>query len=140
MTTERQAVGVAGARLQRELAATTQTEAQAVAFDRFAIAVEAAAKPLPAATVPAALEPVLAEEIARTTELSLSARALAKAVRKGNAADAQALVQRFGEAAAGKGNAVERAAVIAFDKQARRINGLRLAVARERSRLDRVLS
>ena len=139
LTAERQAVGLAGTKLQRELAAKPNAEAQATAFDRFAAAVAAAAKPLQRAPVPAALEPIRAEEVARTTDLSVSARRLAKALRQGRSADARTLVQRFGEAAAGSGNAVERKAVIAFDAQARRIDALRLGVARERARLDRVL-
>ncbi len=143
LTTERKAVGVAGVQLQRELAAkskvTGRVAAQATAFDRFAAAVAAAAKPLQRAPVPAALEPIRTEEVARTTDLSVSARRLAKALRQGRSADARTLVQRFGEAAAGSGNAVERKAVIAFDAQARRIDALRLGVARERARLDRVL-
>jgi len=143
LTTERKAVGVAGAVLQRDLAVKTKPKArvpaQAAAFDRFAAAVDAAAKPLQRAPVPTALRPVRAEEIARTADLSVSARALAKALRAGSSADARTLVQRFSEVAAGSGNAVERKAVIAFDAQARRINALRLGVARERLRLDREL-
>ena len=140
LATERQAVGVAGAKLQRALAATTKPEEQAVAFEGFAVAVEAAAEPLPGAQVPTSLEPIRVAELERTTALAVSARALARAVRDGRSADARRLVQSFGKAAAGEGNAVERAAIIAFDKQGRRINTLRLAVAQERARLDRELS
>ena len=143
LTTERKAVGVAGVQLQQELAAkskvTGRVAAQAAAFDRFAGAVAAVVKPLQSAPVPTALRPVRAEEIARTAALSVSARALAQALREGRNADAQTLVQGFSVAAAGNGNAVERRAVIAFDAQARRIDALRLSAATERLRLDREL-
>ena len=137
LATERRAVGVAGVKLQRDLAATTNARAQARAFDDFAAAIGASAKPLQRATAPSSLLPVRAEELARTNELSDTARRLASALREGHNADATALVHQFGTVAAGNGNAVERKAVIAFDQQARRINSLRLAVARERTRLDR---
>lgn len=142
LTAERFAVGEAGARLQRELAAAPKVgpqEAQAAAFDRFAISMAAAGKTLQTAPVPAALHPVLTEEIARTGELSVSARTLATALREGRSASAGTLVDRFSRAAAGRGNAVERKSVIAFDAQARRINALRLSVANEFVRLERTL-
>ena len=143
LTAERRAVGLAGAGLQRDLAAVPQggalPEAQAAAFDRFAVAVAAATKQLQRTAVPTALQPVRAQEIGRTTELSASARTLAEALREGRNTDAQTLVDRFSRAAAGSGNAVERKSVIAFDAQARRINALRLGVAKERARLDREL-
>ena len=137
VTAERRAVGIAGARLQRGLGGTATPAEQAAAFRQFAAAVDQAARPLPAAPVPAALEPVVAEELARTAELARSARAVATALDRGGTTNVQTLVRRFSVAAAGKGNAVERAAVIAFDEQGKRIGALRLAVAEELSRLDR---
>jgi hypothetical protein len=143
LTAERRAVAVAGAILQRELAVKTtpkqQVAAEAAAFERFASSVDTAAKPLQEAPVPTALRPARAEELARSAELATAARALATALREGKQADAQALVQRFGEAAAGSGNAVERKAVIAFDAQARRLTTLRAEVADERAKIDREL-
>ena len=87
ITTERRALGVAGARLRRDLAAVPRTtgapEAQAAAFDRFAVAVAAASTPLQGAPVPSALRPAREQETARTAELAASARGLARALRKG---------------------------------------------------------
>jgi hypothetical protein len=140
LAAERRAVGVAGARLQRDLSSSSAAVgAQAATFDRFAVAVAAAAKPLQEAVVPVSLAPVKVEELSRTAHLSATAHELAVALRSGHSADAQALVQEFGVVAAGNGNAVERKAVIAFDAQARRIDTLRLKVAEEHSRLDRSL-
>ena len=139
LTAERRAVGVAGARLQRDLSSSTAAGAQATAFDRFAGAVGAAGTPLREAPVPVALAPVKAEELSRTSRLSTTAHDLAIALRSGRNADARELVRQFGTAAAGTGNVVERKAVIAFDAQARRIDTLRLKVAEEHSRIDRSL-
>ena len=139
LAAERKAVGIAGAALQREVAGRDNASSQATAFYSFASAVETAVKPLQIVAVPTALRPTRSEELARAAELTRTARALAGALRDGDAADAGRLVQAFGVAAAGRGNAVERKAVIAFDAQARRINQFRLKVARERSRLDRLL-
>jgi hypothetical protein len=139
LAAERRAVGLAGASLQRDLSSSTATGAQATAFDRFAVAIGAAAKLLQNAPVPVSLAPIKAAELSRTTHLSATAHDLAAALRQGRNADARTLVQEFGKTAAGTGNAVERKAVIAFDAQARRIDTLRLKVAEEHSRLDRSL-
>ena len=139
LAAERRAVGVAGARLQRDLSSSTATGAQATAFDRFAVAIGTAAKPLQQAPVPVSLAPIKVAELSRTTHLSATAHDLAAVLRNGQNADARTLVEEFGRTAAGTGNAVERKAVIAFDAQARRIDTLRLKVAEEHSRLDRSL-
>ena len=139
LAAERRAVGVAGTKLQGDLAASTATTARAVAFERFAVAVAIAVKPLQKAPVPVALRPVKVDELARASHLSATSHDLALALRNGQNADARNLVQEFGVTAAGTGNAVERKAVIAFDAQARRIDTLRLKVAEEHSRLDRSL-
>jgi hypothetical protein len=139
LAAERRAVGVAGARLQRDLSSSNAVGPQSAAFDRFAVAVGAASKPLQKAPVPVSLVPVKVEELSRTSHLSTTAHDLAVALRNGQNADARELVQEFGTTAAGTGNAVEREAVIAFDAEARRIGSLRVKVAEEHSRLDRSL-
>jgi hypothetical protein len=50
-----------------------------------------------------------------------------------------AAARKFSAAAAGSGNAIERAAIIAFDGEARHINELRTGVANEQARLERTL-
>jgi hypothetical protein len=139
LSEERSGVGVAGSTLQRELARSAQKDKQAQAFADFAGAVSKAAKPLRNAPVPASLAPVKSEELQRISGLSNTATGLATAVPHGKPADVQMLVREFGRVAAGNGNAVERRAVIAFDRQARRIASLRLQVAQERTRLDRTV-
>jgi hypothetical protein len=136
---ERQGVAQAGATLKLNLRSTKGTAAQAAAFDRFARRVTAAIGPLRTATPPSTLEPVRDQELAQMGALAATARKLSAAVRAKDAADAQLLLQQLAVVAAGKGNAVERSAIIAFDDQAREVNRLRLAVAKERARLDGTL-
>jgi hypothetical protein len=137
LSEERRGVGVAGSNLQRALAGSAQKGKQAQAFDDFAGAVSKAAKPLRDAPVPASLAPVKSEELRRISDLSTTSIRLATALRQGKPADVQQLVRDFGRVAAGNGNAVERRAVIAFDRQARRIASLRVEIAQERTKLDR---
>ena len=138
LAAERRALDAAGGRVQKDLRLAKEPAAQAAAFDRFAAAAAAAAKPLRATPVPTALEPVRAEEIARIAGLSDSARKLAVALRE-QRGEVQDILRRFTVAAAGNGTTVERAAVLAFNQQARRIERLRLDAGSERARLDRDL-
>jgi hypothetical protein len=139
LVVERRAAARAGLELRRRIRAASDPAAQAAAFDDYATSVASAVEPLDGTTAPSALEPARKAEIARATELAAAGRELATNLGAGRSTDARAAVQRFELAAAGKGNEVERAAVIAFDAQARRIDGLRVRVAEERARLDRTV-
>lgn len=139
LTAERRSVGKAGSTLRLDLSSSKGTTAQAAAFDRFAERLTAARHPLIRVQAPAAIAPARDQELAQTAALATTASGLADAIRSRRNADARQLLYKLSLVAVGNGNAVERASVIAFDAQARRINALRVAVAAERSRLDKEL-
>ena len=139
LTAEQRAVGVAGSRLRRDLNTAADARAQVEAFARFAASLTAAAKRLARTAAPSALEPARARELSRTSQLAVISRSLATSLQAKRAEDSQKLLYQLSVSAAGAGNGVERRAVIAFDRQARRIDTLRLAVDQERQRLDREL-
>lgn len=139
LSDERVAVARASQSLRDDIAAATNVAAQAALFERFSSALASLEGPFRRGPVPAPLKPVKDEELARVTALGESARAIARSLRAGSATDTAAAARKFSVAAAGSGNAVERAAIVAFDGEARHINELRTDVASEQTRLERTL-
>jgi hypothetical protein len=139
LTDERRGVARASQSLRDDLATAANVGAQAALFERFSSALATVDGPLRRGPVPTPLKPIKAEELARITALAASAHALAGSLRAGSATDTAAYARNFSVAAAGSGNAVERAAIVAFDGKARTINELRTGVANEQTRLERAL-
>jgi hypothetical protein len=139
LSIERRDLSKASQSLRTDLAGAANVGAQASSFERFSIALAALVAQVRQGPVPAPLLPMKNQELARITALADSAHAIAVSLRAGSAKNTAAFARKFSVAAAGGGNAVERASITTFDSQARTIDELRTGVATEQTRLERTL-
>jgi hypothetical protein len=136
---QERALGSAGSRLSSELRRRTDPSAQQEAFQAFSVRVAGVAARIRTLEAPAVMEPARVAEATRTRVLVELANRIGRAIGNADRAEIAVLLNRFGAVAQGGSGGIERGAVIAFNRRARKITDLQIAVETERSRLDRVL-
>ena len=135
-----QDVAAATERLRRGLAAGKTATAQQAAFARYAEDLDPVVQALAGARAPASLEGARLVEVARLRGLAALAETLRAALERGDATGVDDAARRLAVVSAGVGVArAQRQGALAYNRELRRLNDLRAAVAAEIARLQREL-
>jgi DNA-binding XRE family transcriptional regulator len=139
LTAEEKKLGAAGTALSKTLKGARDQKLQSTAFSTFSTSVSAISAAIAGLEAPRALEGSRASEENRLRRLGTVSAALGKAITAQDAPRVSALLRTFAALAQSGSGGIERASIIAFNKQASRITDLQVAAEGERSRLDREL-